>query len=165
MNTPFDSLLKMSSSFLEAGIMAVHAGARTLQDGFETLAGPQSDRWQKDPPVNGPTNVDAALAEFGNHLVRIGRRTRPEGPDIVKAFGEALQSARRSFSYLGPLDPRILTLPFTLPLSAAGIMSELALRGMMGYSVMGPRKLTVFLGDIVELYCEVGGAVRTGCRG
>ena len=26
----------------------------------------------------------------------------------------------------------------------------------MGYSVMGPRKLTVFLGDIVELYCEVG---------
>ncbi len=156
MNTPFDSLLKMSSSFLEAGIMAVHAGARTLQDGFETLAGPQSDRWQKDPPVNGPTNVDAALAEFGNHLVRIGRRTRPEGPDIVKAFGEALQSALRSFSYLGPLDPRILTLPFTLPLSAAGIMSELALRGMMGYSVMGPRKLTVFLGDIVELYCEVG---------
>src|SRR5258708_5756754 len=156
MNTPFDSLLKMSSSFLEARMMAVHAGARTLQDGFETLAGPQSDRWQKDPPVNGPTNVDAALAEFGNHLVRIGRRTRPEGPDIVKAFGEALQSARRSFSYLGPLDPRILMMPFTLPVSAAGIMSELALRGMMGYSVMGPRKLTVFLGDIVELYCEVG---------
>ena len=156
MNTPFDSLLKMSSIFLEAGIMAVHTGARTLQDGFETLAGPQSNRWQKDPPLNGPSNVDSALAEFANHLVRIGRRTRPEGADIVKAVGEALQSARRSFSYLDPFDPRILTLPFTLPLSAAGLMSELALRGMMGYSVMGPRKLTAFLGDIVELYCEVG---------
>jgi tetratricopeptide (TPR) repeat protein len=156
MSFPFDSLMKMSTSFLEAGIMAVHAGARTLQDGIETFAGPKSNDWQKKPPVNGPPNVDSAIAHFANHLVQIGRRTRPEGAEIVKAIGEALQSARRSFSYLDARDPRILTLPLTLPLSATGILSELMLRGVMGYSVLGPRRLSAFMGDIVELYCEVG---------
>src|SRR4051812_85553 len=110
MSSPLDNLFKLSSTFVEAGIMAVHAGARTLQDGFEALTGPPSDRWHKDAPLNGPPNVDAALAEFGNHLVRIGRRTRPESGDIVRAIGEALQSVRHSFGYLDIRDPRILTL-------------------------------------------------------
>ena len=136
--------------------MAVRTGARTMQEGLETVAGLKSNGWQKNPPLDGPPNVDSALAEFGNHLVRIARRTHPERAEIVKAIGEAMQSARRSFHYVNFRDPRVLTLPFTLPLSAAGIMSESMLRGIMGYSVLGPRKLAKFMGDIVELYCDVG---------
>jgi ASPIC and UnbV/FG-GAP-like repeat len=156
MNSPFDNLMKMSAGFLEAGIMAMYAGARTLQDGLENLTGPKSNGWQKHPPLNGPPTLDSALSDFANRLTRIGLSTRLEGPEIVKAIGEAIQSARSSFNYLDPRDPGILTLPLRLPLSAAGMFAELMLKGVMGYSVLGPRRLPIFLGDIVELYCEVG---------
>ena len=47
-------------------------------------------------------------------------------PVLVQAWrGEAVESARQSFGYLKPGDPRLLTLPFTIPLSAAGLLSEL----------------------------------------
>jgi tetratricopeptide (TPR) repeat protein len=156
MSSPLNGLLKLSASLLETGIMAVQAGARTLQDGIETLAAPKSNGWLNDPPVNGPTTVDGALSELGNHLVRIGLRTRPERDEIVKALGEAVDSVRRNFAYLKPGDPRLLTLPLTIPLSAAGILSELTLRGMMGFSAMGPKRLPLFATDILELFCEVG---------
>jgi hypothetical protein len=78
MSSPLNGLLKLSASILETGIMAVTAGARTLQEGIETLAAPKSNGWQKEAPINGPTTVDGALSDLGNHLMRIGMRTRPE---------------------------------------------------------------------------------------
>jgi tetratricopeptide (TPR) repeat protein len=165
MTAPWDNLLKLSAGFMEAGLMAVHAGARSLQDSLETLSGPKSNGWQKNPPIQGPPNVDFALSDYANQLVKIGLRTPAEGREIVKAIGEALQYARHSFAYLDPRNASILTLPLTLPLSAAGIMSETMLRGIMGYSVLGPRKLSRFMGDIVELYCEVGVYVSLQYKG
>jgi len=146
----------MSTSFLEAGVMALRTGARTMQEGLETIAGLNSDGWHKDPPLNGPPNVDSALAEFAGHAMRIARRTHPERAEIVKAAGALAQSARDSFRYLDVRDPRTLVFPFTLPLSAAVLLSESMLRGIMGYSVLGPQKLAKFMGDMVDVYCDVG---------
>ena len=165
MSAPWENLLKISTGFMEAGLMAVHAGARSLQDTLETLTGPKSNGWQKSPPFEGPPNVDFALSDLANQLVKIGRRTPAEGAEIVKAIGEALQYARQSFGYLDPRDPSILTLPLTLPLSAAGIMSETMLRGIMGYSVLGPRKLSHSWVTSWNSYCEVGVYVSLQYKG
>src|ERR1700736_214111 len=108
MNSPFDSLLKLSVGFLETGLIAMKAGAQTMQQSLETLSGPKSGAWLKNAPLSGPQDVDSALSEFANQLIRIGRMTSPDGAEIVKAISEAVRSARRSFGYLKPGDPRLL---------------------------------------------------------
>src|SRR5947209_16891160 len=100
MSTPWASLIKIPATFLEAGLVAMNRGVRTVQASIETLAGQKSDPGMSRPPVNGPENLDNAFSDFANRLVRIGRLTPLEAPEIVKAMGEVVQSARRSFGYL-----------------------------------------------------------------
>ncbi len=155
MNFPTDALLKLSAGFLETGFMAMKAGAQTMQAGLEALAGPPSDAWLKDVPVNGPQTLDTALAELANQAIRIGRLTPPEGDEIVKAAGELVRSARRSFGYLKPGDPRLLLLPFTAPLSAIALLSDSMLAATVAYSVLGPQRIPSFMSDALEMFSEV----------
>ncbi len=156
MNAPWASLLKIPTNFLEAGLLAINTGARTLQAGLETLSGQESMAGLNRPPMTGPQNLDSALSDFANQLMLIGRLARPDGAGLVKALGEALQASRRSFGYLDPRDASILTLPLALPLSAIGMLSDTLIRGLVAYSVLGPRRLTIFAGNVMELYSEVG---------
>ena len=77
MNSPLRNLLKFPAAILESGLNAFGEGVRTLQTTIEALSGQGSYASRHQPPVNGPQNLDGALAEFANHLVRIGRTARP----------------------------------------------------------------------------------------
>ena len=93
-------LLKLPTDVLELGLKAMGEGVRAMQTTIEGLSGQGSYSTRHEAPVNGPQNLDGALAEFANHLVRIGRTTRPDSGDLLKTAREAIASARRSFGYI-----------------------------------------------------------------
>ena len=156
MSTPWASLIKIPATFLEAGLVAMNSGVRTVQASIETLAGQKSDPGMSGPPVNGPENLDNAVSDFANRLVRIGRMTPLEAPEIVKAMGEVVQSARRSFGYLDLRDPRAVILPLALPFSAAGLAGEALLRVMVVSSLISPGRMRVFVDQVAEMFSDVG---------
>src|SRR5438552_18049239 len=122
------NLLRIPAGFLEMGLRAMNGGVRVLQTTLESLSAQGSDFRSNAPPVNGPQNLDQALSDFANQLMRLGLITSLDGPGIAKTMGTAFQSARRSFSYIDLADPRSLALSLALPLSAAGLLADLMLR-------------------------------------
>ena len=156
MSTPLANFLKIPASFLEAGLVAMNSGVRTLQTGIEMLAGQKSDPGTNAPPIDGPQNLDTALSDFGNRVVRISRLTPLEGGEILKAMGEIMVSARRSFGYLELRDPRIVMLPLAVPLAAAGLAGEALLRATVVFSLVGPRRTPTFIDQVAEMFSDVG---------
>src|SRR4030095_4107722 len=134
--------------------------ARPIQTTLEGISGQGSYSTRHQPPVNGPQNLDGALAEFANHLVRIGRTTRPDADDILKTAGEALAGARRSFGYIDTADPRAIALSLALPLSAAGMMAEAMLRGLVFFSILGPKRFPKSTLDFIESTSDIAPFVR-----
>src|SRR5262245_26527816 len=163
MNSPFadlQKLFKLPAAMLETGLNMMGGGVRALQTTLEGLSGQGSYSTRHQPPVSGPQNLDSALAEFANHLVRIGRTTRPDADDILKTAGEALASARRSFGYIDTADPRALALSLALPLSAAGMMAEAMLRGLVFFSILGPKRFPKSTMDFIESTSDIAPFVR-----
>ncbi len=155
MSSFLQDLLRLPTEALQTGLSAMQSGVRNLQTSLETLSGQGSDSGHNRPATGGPQNLDSALADFGNHLVRIGRHTRPESAALLKTFQEALASARKSFGYIDPTDPRSLALTLALPLSAGSVMSEAMLRGMVFFSALGPKKFTQSTLDFMETTSDI----------
>lgn len=159
MSSSFRNLFRLPADVLETGLRAFSGGARALQNTLESIAG-QGAHNGNEPPLNGPRKLDDAIAEVANHLVRIGRTTRPEAGDLLKTAQEALESAKRSFSYIDPANPRSLALSLALPLSAGGLMAEAMLRGMVFYNIMGPKRFTKSTLDFMESTSDIAPFVR-----
>src|SRR5882724_604140 len=151
-------LLKLPMEALETGLNVMGGGVKALQTTLEGLSGQGSSNLH--PPVRGPQNLDGALAEFANQLVRIGRTTRPDGDDLLKTAREALASARRSFGYIDTGDPRALALSLALPLSVGSVMAEAMLRGMVFFSILGPRRFPKSTLDFMESTSDLAPFVR-----
>jgi tetratricopeptide (TPR) repeat protein len=143
---------------LEAGLTLMGQGMRTMQTTIEGLSGQGSYASEDKPPVNGPQNLDGALAEIANQLVRMGRITRPD--DFLKSAASVFASARRSFAWVNPRDPRSLALSLALPLSAGGMMAEAMLRGLVFYSILGPERFPKSTLDFVETTSDIAPFVR-----
>ncbi|MBS1859151.1 MAG: VCBS repeat-containing protein [Acidobacteria bacterium] len=156
MKTPLDDLLKIPVNMLEMGLTAFDGGFKAIQTTIEVLSGQKSEPSLSRPPVSGPRNLDDALSDFANQLVRIGRRTRPEASEIIRATRETLATARRSFGYLDLRDPRIFGLAMALPLSAGRMLAESAVRGMSYYQALPARLFPVSVRNVIEMYCENG---------
>ena len=137
---------------VELGLNALDAGAKTMRSGLDAVTG--SRETKAGPPVDGPRDLDTALADFANQMVRIGWITLPSGAPLKQIAGDVLNSARRAFGYLDFKDPRTLALPFELPFSATGIAAETMLRMMAVYSVVGPKRMPMFLSNAAEVYVE-----------
>jgi tetratricopeptide (TPR) repeat protein len=86
--------------------------------------------------------------------LRIGWVTLPEGIPFRRVADDILNSARRAFGYLDFTDPRTFALPFEIPLAATGIAADTLLRVMAIYSVVGPKRLPVFMSNAAEVYVE-----------
>jgi hypothetical protein len=154
MSTPWSPLLRFPAQMVEIGLNAMDAGVRTMRQSLDSLAAPKPRLAPNAPPVHGPQDLDTALADFVNQMVRIGWVTYPEGLPFRQVAGDVLNSARRAFGYLDFTSPRTLALPFELPLSAGGIAVETLLRMMAIYSVVGPKRLAIFLGNAAEVYVD-----------
>ncbi|HVY94992.1 MAG TPA: VCBS repeat-containing protein, partial [Bryobacteraceae bacterium] len=159
MSSTFRNLFRLPADVLETGLRAFSGGARALQNTLESFAG-QAEQNGAEPPVNGTRNLDDALAEVANHLVRIGRTTRPEVSDLIKTAQETLAAAKRSFGYIDPANPRSLALSLALPLSAGSLMAEAMLRGMVFYNIVGPKRFTKSTLDFMESTSDIAPFVR-----
>jgi tetratricopeptide (TPR) repeat protein len=156
MNSLFDTMLKMPVSMMEASLLAMKASVRTLQDGVETLSGHKTVKKHNAPPLQGPQDLDQAISAFANHLLRIARLTRPQTEDLTSAIEQAIHAARQSFAYLDLKDPSNIALPIEAALSTTGLLTEMALRGMAAFTVIGPKRMPAFVSNTVEMFSEVG---------
>src|SRR5258708_16499321 len=101
MSSRFAEFLKIPAGMIEFGLTALDAGARTMRSGLDAVAGPGTPRLPPNaPPVHGPQDLDTALADFANQMVRIGWVNLPEGIPLRQVAHHLLKSARRAFDYL-----------------------------------------------------------------
>ena len=155
MSSSWADLLRVPAQMVELGLTVMDAGARTVRQSLDAIATPQKPRLAPNtPPVHGPQDLDTAIADFANQLIRIGWVTSPEGVPIRKLAGDVLNSARRAFGYVDLGNPRTLALPFELPFSAGGIAADTLLRMMAILSVVGPKRLKVFMTNAAEVYVD-----------
>jgi tetratricopeptide (TPR) repeat protein len=156
--SPLRNLLGLPAAMLEAGLTAVGGGVRSLQNTLEVISGQgtKASPWQ--PPVNGPQDLDSAMAELANHLVRMGRITRPD--ELGQLWQETVASARRSFGYIDVKDPRSLALALALPLSAGGMMAEAMLRGKTFFEAVGARRFPKSTLDFMESTSDIAPFVK-----
>jgi tetratricopeptide (TPR) repeat protein len=155
MSSRFAEFLKIPASLVELGLTALDAGAKSVRSGLDAVAGPSTRRSRvHSPPLHGPQDLDTALADFVNQMVRIGWLNLPEGVPLRQVAGDVMKSARRAFGYLDFKDPRTLASALELPFSATGIAAETLLRMMAIYSAVGPKRLPAFLNDAAEVYVE-----------
>jgi hypothetical protein len=155
MSSRFADFLRIPAGMVELGLTALDAGAKTMRTGLNAVAGRKPARLAPHtPPVHGPQDLDTALADFANQMVRIGWVNLPEGVPLRQIAGDLMNSARRAFGYLDFKDPRTLATALELPFSATGIAAETLLRMMAVYSAVGPKKLPIFLNDAAEVYVE-----------
>src|SRR5947208_12067406 len=108
----------------------------------------------KAPPVNGPTDIDAAVSEFMNRVARIARYTPLAASEFAKASSDVMDAARRSFQYIDLKDPRSLGVPAQMALSFGTLMVQSALRGLATYDVAGSTRMQRLITDFFELYTE-----------
>src|SRR5262245_41847426 len=111
MNATLDTLLKIPVSAVEAGLLTMKASMRTMQESMATVTGHKTGAKMVNPPVNGPQDLDQSISTFINHLIRIGRLTRPQAGALAESFQQVIHSARASFGNLDLRDPRSLALP------------------------------------------------------
>ena len=155
MSKAWADLLRIPARMVEMSLIAMDSGARTMRQSLNTVAAPGKPRLAANaPPVHGPQDLDTALADFANQMVRIGWVGLPEGLPLRRVAEDVLNSARRSFGYLDLTNPRTLALPLELPFSAGGIAVETLLRMMAIYSVVGPKRLKTFMNNAAEVYVD-----------
>ncbi len=155
MSTSWADFLRVPAQMVELGLSVMDAGAKTMRQGLDAMAAPPKTRLAPNtPPVHGPQDLDTAIADFANQLIRIGWVSSPEGVPLRKLAGDVLNSARRAFGYIDLTNPRTLALPFELPVSAGGIAAETLLRMMALTSVVGPKRLKSFVTNAAEVYVD-----------
>ncbi len=147
------SALKFSANVLEAGLDVVDSGARAVRSRLDAIVGDAGSAAHL-PPLEGPRNLEAALSDFANQMVRLAWISAPTGAPLSRIADDILKSARRSFAYLNPHDPRILGLALELPFAVSGLAAEAALRSIALLSSVGAKRLPVFLSDAIEVYVE-----------
>src|ERR1043166_1190756 len=149
------SLFQLPANIFERGLLTIDTALRTVQSAIQAVSGQGRPESSKSPPMNGPTNVDTAVAEFANRVARIARFTPWEMSELGNAFQEIVAAARHSFSYLNPRDPRNISFPLQLALSFGTLMTEMGLRGLASYEVVGSQNYHSFVSNVYEMFTEI----------
>ena len=69
---PLTEFLKIPTLLIETGLVTMGSALSAAQRTVEMAMG-QSKEPVNAPPVNGPTDIDAAVSEFMNSVARIAR--------------------------------------------------------------------------------------------
>lgn len=145
--------LKIPADFIENGIRLMDAGSQMVKTGIGAITG-QNGHAEDQVPLNGPNNMDAAVAEIANQLVRVGYLTPRNPKDLLGGAERIWQTARRSFSYLNVRDPRILAAPVEFPLAVGGILADTLMRMMAVYQIVGLERLPRLMREAIEAYSD-----------
>jgi hypothetical protein len=139
-------------SFLETGLVVAQTAMKSAQRTLDTLTGISHEF--KGAPLNGPEDVDLAVADFVNRLTRVARYSPMELSQLPAASGAVLDAFRASFGNLHLTDPRHVAFPMQLALSVGTLFTESALRGLVTLDVVGPARLPRLVSDFFEMFTE-----------
>ncbi|HEY9250970.1 MAG TPA: VCBS repeat-containing protein, partial [Rariglobus sp.] len=104
--------------------------------------------------VNGPADLDLAVADFANRVMRVYRYSPQEMAHLPAASNEIIAAAKESFRNVNLKDPRSLALPVQLALSFGTLFTESALRGLVVTGVVGPERVPRLVEDFFEMFTE-----------
>jgi len=146
-------LLKVPAMFIESGVVFMDGAARLLQDSIETVSGRNGNN-SNNPPVKGPPNMTVALSDLANQIVRVGQITPRNAEDIWRGARDVLRTARRTFSYRDPSDPRVLAMPLEFAASAGVLMADALMKLAVVYTAAGSQRFPSLMFDALELFSD-----------
>jgi tetratricopeptide (TPR) repeat protein len=152
--SPLAQLLKIASTLLEGGLMAMGSALNAAQRTVEGAMGVKREQLTA-PPVGGPTDIDTAVSEFMNSLARIARYTPLATSEMGNASRDVVAAARKAFGYIDFRDPRNLGLPAQMALSMGTLFVQSALRGLVTFEVMGSMRVPRLASDFYEMFTEL----------
>ena len=100
------SLFRLPFEIIATGFVAMTTALETMQAVVETVTNQKRPEPLKAPPVDGPPDVDTAVADFANRLAAIVRFTPWDSSELGPASQAILEAARQSFRYVDLRDPR-----------------------------------------------------------
>jgi tetratricopeptide (TPR) repeat protein len=153
MSGVYGSLLSFSAAVLEAGLVKAQTVMKDAQTTIDRLTGVDNSRL-KGAPVNGPEDLDLAVADFANRLMRVYRYAPLELSNLPAASNDIVAAAKESFRNVNLQDPKNLALPFQLALSVGTLFTESALRGLVTLDVVGPERVPRLVEDFFEMFTE-----------
>ena len=147
------SFFQFPSALLEAGLVMAQSAMKNAQTTIDKLTG-QDNGAVKGAPLNGPEDLDLAVADFANRLMRVYRYTPLELAQLSATSGDVMAAARESFRNVNLKDPRNLAFPVQLALSVGTLFTESALRGLVTLDVVGPNRVPRLVEDFFEMFTE-----------
>ena len=147
------SLFLLPAALLEAGLVMAQSAMKGAQGAIDRLTG-HSNGVVKGAPVNGPEDLDLAVSDFANRLLRVYRFTPFELAKLPAASDDILAAARESFRNVGLKDGGNLAFPLQLALSVGTLFTESALRGLVTLDVVGPDRIPRLVEDFFEMFTE-----------
>ena len=154
MPSPFLQFLKVPTAALEFGLATVQTALETAQKTIGSLAG-QDQGQLKGAPLNGPHDVNTAVSDFADRVSRIARYTPLDSGEIGEVSRGVVDAARRAFGYLDLKDPKNIVFPAQLLLAAGSLIAQSALRGLVTYEVLGPKKVQSLTVDFFDMFTEL----------
>jgi tetratricopeptide (TPR) repeat protein len=155
MKSSWSSLLQLPSQMIETGFSTMNAALETMQVVVETVTNQKRPGLLKAPPLDGPRDLDTAVAEFANRLATIVRFTSLDPAELGTVSQGIMEAARRCFGYLDLRDPRNVAFPVQLALSVGTLMTQQGMRGLASYEVVGMRRFPKFVADVFEMFTDV----------
>jgi len=153
MSKGYGSLFDFSSALLEAGLVVAQSAMQNAQHAIDKLTG-HHNGVVKGAPVNGPADLDLAVADFATRLMRVYRYSPRDLAQLPEASGDILAAARESFRNLDLKGPGNLAFPVQLALSVGTLFTESALRGLATLDVVGPARIPRLVEDFFEMFTE-----------
>jgi hypothetical protein len=146
-------LFALPGSLLETGLVAAQSAMKSAQGTINKLTG-LDDGSVKGAPIDGPADLDLAVADFANRLARVYRYGAHDLKGLPETPANIMAAARESFRNISLTDLRNLALPVQLTLSVGTLVTEAALRGLVSLSILGPARMPRFIDDFFEIVTE-----------
>ncbi len=140
----FQTTVRESTDVLEKGLWLLDGVFRQLRSSLQAAGDPDSVTMD----VTGPRNVDGAVSELSNRVIRLASMTEPEHASGL--WRELLEHARDSFRHVD--GPRGGARAIDVLLSSGALAVQQALRGLTSHHTSADRGFGTFVENVLELF-------------
>jgi tetratricopeptide (TPR) repeat protein len=151
--TLLDSAIALSSKLAQASLVMTETVLSSVQGTLEQAIEMDIDQGRQ-PPIEGPRDLDHATSELANRTMRIIYFCPPDWAAIPKALKDWLRAVRFSFEYVDWTNPQNLAFPLVAPLSLATLGTQSGLRGLATLDAIGLPRYAEFIRFCVQIFAE-----------
>ncbi len=152
-NSLLDSFVRATGPVVESGLTVADRMLGGMRSVVRTMANMGSARPAPKPPQGSPANLDTAISEVANRILRFARFTRLRPGRIALAYEDLSGAARKNRLRLETRD--WLALPAELPLSIASLAVQEGLRAVTSAQATPPERWVDFLDFVVETFSDL----------